>query len=169
MPLTITVTRAGPFDPISMAAIHRSCFARAWDEAAMAQFLASPETLCLIGSVADSSGTMGGLLIARKAADEAEILTFCVAPACRNAGLGRALLEKAVTELRAAGAKRLFLEVEEDNEPALTLYRSLGAVPVGRREHYYEHGADAAIFSLALSDSPSDDEQIAEESHEDQR
>ena len=150
MPVEITVTRAGPYDSIAMAAIHRSCFAAPWDEAAMAQFLASPETLCLVGSVADSSGTTGGLLIARRAADEAEILTFCVAPACRNAGLGRALLEKAIAELRAAGTKQLFLEVQDGNEAALSLYRSLGAVTVGRRERYYASGADAAIFSLAL-------------------
>lgn len=151
MPVEIAVTRAGPHDVFSMAAIHRSCFARAWDEAAMAQFLASPGALCLVGSVADSSGgAMGGFLIARKAADEAELLTFCVAPSCRNAGLGRALLEAAVAELRAAGAGQLFLEVEDGNEAALRLYRSFGAVPVGKREGYYEHGADAAIFSLAL-------------------
>jgi ribosomal-protein-alanine N-acetyltransferase len=151
MPAEILVTRAGLHDPISMAAIHQACFANAWDEAAMAQFVASPEALCLVGSTADSSGCMmGGLLIARKAADEAEILTFCVAPACRNAGLGRALLETAVEELRDAGAKQLFLEVEHGNEAALKLYRSLGAVPVGNRQHYYEHGADAAIFCLAL-------------------
>jgi len=151
MPIELAVTRAGPHDALSMAAIHRSCFARAWDEAAMAQFLASPEALCLVGSVADSSGgMMSGLLIARRAADEAEILTFCVARSCRNAGLGRALLDAAVAQLRAAGAKQLFLEVENGNEAALQLYRSFGAVPVGRREGYYEHGADAAIFSLAL-------------------
>jgi ribosomal-protein-alanine N-acetyltransferase len=52
--------------------------------------------------------------------------------------------------LRAGGARQLFLEVEEGNEAALQLYRSLGAIPVGRRAGYYEHGADGAIFSLAL-------------------
>jgi [ribosomal protein S18]-alanine N-acetyltransferase len=151
MPVEIAVTRAGPHDAMSMAAIHRSCFAKPWDEQAMTQFLASPETLCLVGSVADSSGgMMGGLLIARKAADEAEILTLGVAPACRNAGLGRALLDAAVTSLRAAGTKRLFLEVEHGNEAALRLYRAFGAVPVGTRPGYYEHGGDATIFSLAL-------------------
>ena len=73
-----------------------------------------------------------------------------MAPACRNAGLGRALLDAAVKGLRDAGAKRLFLEVEQGNDAALKLYRSLGAVPVSTRERYYEHGADAAIFCLAL-------------------
>ena len=48
MPIEIHVSRAGPYDPPSMAAIHRTCFAKAWDEATMAQFLASPEVLCLI-------------------------------------------------------------------------------------------------------------------------
>ena len=62
MPVEILVTRAGPYDPVSMAAIHQACFAKAWDEAAMAQFVASPEALCLVGSTADSSGGMiGGL------------------------------------------------------------------------------------------------------------
>jgi ribosomal protein S18 acetylase RimI-like enzyme len=44
----------------------------------------------------------------------------------------------------------LFLEVEPGNAPALRLYESFGAVRVGERKAYYEHGADAAIFSLAL-------------------
>ncbi len=116
----------------------------------MAQFLAAPDVLCLIGSIAASSGTSGGLLIARRAADEAEILTFCVAPGCRNAGLGRALLGSAVAALRQAGARTLFLEVAVGNAAALGLYRSFGAMPVGRRAGYYESGVDAAIFSLAL-------------------
>jgi ribosomal-protein-alanine N-acetyltransferase len=151
MPVEIAVTRAGPHDASSMAAIHRVCFSNSWDIATMEKFVASPDALCLLGSVADSSGVVvGGFLIARKAADEAEILTLCVAPACRNSGLGRALLDAAVTALREAGAKILFLEVADGNEAALKLYRSLGAISVGRRERYYESGADAAIFSLAL-------------------
>jgi ribosomal-protein-alanine N-acetyltransferase len=151
MPVEIAVTRAGPHDAAAMAVIHRSCFAKPWDEQAMTQFLASPETLCLIGSVADSSGgIVGGLLIARQAADEAEILTFGVSPSCRRMGLGRAMLRRAIAVLGAGGAKRLYLEVEDGNQAALALYRALGAVPVGRRPGYYEHGADASIFSLAL-------------------
>jgi ribosomal-protein-alanine N-acetyltransferase len=52
--------------------------------------------------------------------------------------------------LRTSGAKRLFLEVEEGNGTAIALYQALGAVAVGSRPGYYEHGADAAMFSLAL-------------------
>jgi ribosomal protein S18 acetylase RimI-like enzyme len=52
--------------------------------------------------------------------------------------------------LGESGAKQLFLEIEEGNDAAVKLYRSLGATAIGRRARYYEHGADAAIFSLAL-------------------
>jgi ribosomal-protein-alanine N-acetyltransferase len=91
-----------------------------------------------------------GFVIVRSAGDEAEILTLAVDPSHRRQGLARTLLIAAVTALRTAGAKRLFLEVDEANVAARDLYRSLGAVAVGRRPRYYEHGADADIFSLAL-------------------
>jgi [ribosomal protein S18]-alanine N-acetyltransferase len=147
----LSVRQAGPLDARVLAGLHRECFQRPWDDTAMAQFASAPGTLCLIGSVGDgASSVAGGLLIARKAGDEAEILTFGVVPPCRNKGLGKTLLHTAVERLRASGTKRLFLEVEDGNEAALRLYRSCGAVPVGRRQGYYAHGADAAIFSLAL-------------------
>jgi ribosomal-protein-alanine N-acetyltransferase len=151
MPIELAVKQATPLDAGLMAAIHASCFPQPWDEAAMAQFISGPDCVCLIASTLDDQGAVAaGLLIARKAADEAEILTFGVAPSCRRMGLGRALLQRAVAMLAASGAKRLYLEVGEGNEAALTLYRALGAVPVGKRPGYYEHGADASIFSLAL-------------------
>jgi ribosomal-protein-alanine N-acetyltransferase len=146
----LSVREAGPLDAAVLAALHRQCFQRPWDETAMAQFASAPGTLCLIGSVGDGASSVAGLLIARKADDEAEILTFGVVPPCRNKGLGTALLQAAIERLRASGAKRLFLEVEDGNQAALRLYRACGAEPVGRRQGYYADGADAAIFSLAL-------------------
>jgi ribosomal-protein-alanine N-acetyltransferase len=151
VPVEILIAQARLTDAALMATIHATCFARAWDEGSMAQFLKGPGTLCLIGSLADESMAIPcGLLIARRAADEAELLTVGVAPASRRAGLGRALLHHALPPLRESGARQLYLEVEDGNEAALALYRSLGAVPVGRRKAYYENRADATIFSLAL-------------------
>jgi [ribosomal protein S18]-alanine N-acetyltransferase len=152
MPVEIVVGQATPSDAERMASIHENCFPRPWDEVTMGRFARSGgDVLCLLAyAVASSAANSGGFLIVRKAADEAELLTLAVAPACRRLGMGKALLKAAMEILRDSGAKQLFLEVEEGNEAALRLYRSLGAVPVGRRARYYEHGADAAIFSLAL-------------------
>lgn len=157
MPAPARIHRARPADAAAIAAIHATCFPQAWDEAAMSGFVAAPSVLCLIGAVPPALDSPAGLLIARRAADEAELLTIGVAPPCRRGGLGRTLLAHALAELSASGAKQLFLEVDEANGPAVALYRALGAERVGRREGYYESGADAAIFSLALCDPPSDD------------
>ena len=171
MATEIAVQRATLADAPLMTAIHATSFDqssdRPWDETAMAQFVASPGVLCLIGAATGKDA--GGLLIARRAADEAELLTLGVIPACRRTGLGRALLVRAVDDLRASGATQLFLEVADGNKEALALYRSLGAAPVGQRPGYYEDGSDATIFSLALSDRRSDDGPIIDEPIENQR
>jgi ribosomal-protein-alanine N-acetyltransferase len=152
----IALRLAAPGDAAVLAAIHAACFARGWDEDSMAQFISGPGCLVLAASRAQS-GPVEGFLIARKTEDEAEVLTLAVHPACRRAGLGRALVEMAMTRLSAAGAQKLFLEVDEANAPARALYRCFGAEEVGRRRRYYEHGADAVIFSLALSAATADD------------
>jgi [ribosomal protein S18]-alanine N-acetyltransferase len=145
----IDVRLAGPGDAAIMAALHAACFARSWDAGAMAQFLGAPGCLSILASTAEGEPPQG-LLIARRAGDEAELLTLAVHPTHRRFGLARALLGAAMDALSASGVKQLFLEVEEENAPARGLYESLGANAIGRRPGYYEHGADAAIFSLAL-------------------
>ncbi|MEZ5829498.1 MAG: N-acetyltransferase [Hyphomicrobiales bacterium] len=161
MPSAVSVSPATPADAGLMAALHAVCFDRPWDETAMAQFIAGPGTLCLVGFAGEAEPSPAGLLVARRAAEEAELLTLGVVPSSRRLGVGRALLQRAIDQLRASGVGNLFLEVADGNKAALELYRALGAVPVGRRPSYYESGADATIFSLALSDSGSDDGQIA--------
>jgi ribosomal-protein-alanine N-acetyltransferase len=145
----IDVRLACASDAPTMAAIHAACFAKGWDAGAIGQFLDVPGCLSLLASTAREQPRQA-FLIVRSAGDEAELLTLAVHPACRRLGLARALLGAATAALRDAGAKRLFLEVEEGNAPARGLYQGLGAVVVGRRPRYYEHGADADIFSLAL-------------------
>ncbi len=53
-----------------------------------------------------------------------------VAPEHRRAGVARALLEHTADAARAAGAQRLSLQTETDNEAALALYADLGFRPV---------------------------------------
>jgi ribosomal-protein-alanine N-acetyltransferase len=133
----------------ALAAIHASCFARAWSASEIGQFLSVTGCLSLLASTAPGEPVQG-FLIARSGGGEADILTLAVDPNHRRHGLARALLAAAIPTLRMAGAKQLFLEVDEANAPARGLYQSFGAVAVGRRSRYYEYGADADIFSLAL-------------------
>ncbi|MDE2583284.1 MAG: GNAT family N-acetyltransferase [Rhodospirillales bacterium] len=130
----------------AMAAIHAESFpaGEAWDGSAFAAQLAQP-------GVFGRLDPQGGLVLARIAGDEAEILTLGVVPASRRRGLGRALLAAALAEAAARGARRVFLEVAVANQPALALYAAAGFTPVGRRRGYYADGQDALVLSAVLS------------------
>ncbi len=92
-----------------------------------------------------------GLVLARVAADEAELLTIGVLPQARRRGVGLALLRAAGGEAARLGATRLFLEVATRNAPARALYAQAGLVEVGRRRRYYPDGDDALVLAVPLS------------------
>lgn len=139
------VGAATPFHAAAMAAVHAAAFPRGqrWGADAIGLQLALPGAF---GFVAE-----GGFVLARAAADEAEILTLAVLPARRRAGLGRALVRRAMQDAAGRGAASLFLEVSEANEPARALYASLGFDAVGRRARYYPGGVDALVLRRGLT------------------
>lgn len=142
MSISLRIWRGGRSDAALLAALHAPAFADAWPEPAFASLLERSEVVVLIGALAE--GAAQGFILVRTAADEAEVLTFCVAESARRNGLGRALLEAACRAAREGGAANIFLEVGARNEAALGLYRGMGFAEVGRRAGYYHHGDDAS-------------------------
>jgi ribosomal-protein-alanine acetyltransferase len=70
--------------------------------------------------------------------DEAEIIDVGTAPECRNKGMAKNLLEKIIDKLRQQGIKTVFLEVGENNKPALRLYEKSGFQKYNVRKDYYK-------------------------------
>lgn len=54
-----------------------------------------------------------------------------VAEDCRRAGVGTALMARAMEEARAAGARALVLETQSCNHPAICFYRKMGFSLIG--------------------------------------
>jgi ribosomal-protein-alanine N-acetyltransferase len=96
-------------------------------------------------------GSVTGFVLVRVAADEAEILTLAVVPDGRRAGRGRALMSAAEAYAVEKGALEIFLEVAEDNAPALNLYAGLGYAAVGRRPAYYPRPGAQTCDALVLA------------------
>ncbi len=88
--------------------------------------------------------------MSRIAADEAEILSVAIAPARRGRGLSRPLLDFHLRSVAGRGARTVFLEVDEKNEPARRLYAGAGFHQVGCRQGYYESGATALVLRRDL-------------------
>ena len=140
------IARAGPAEAAALAAIHHAAFppGERWGADAMALQLALPGVFALLHP-------QGGMVMARLAADEAEILTLAVHPHARRHGIARALLDQAARTVAAHGAASLFLEVALRNTAARTLYVAAGFAEVGRRRRYYADGDDALVMRRALS------------------
>ena len=100
-----------------------------------------------------------GFIIIRHTLDQAEILTIVTCPHQRKKGIARKLLGAAEQNLSAGGADIVFLEVAEDNEAAIALYKSCGYEAFGRRPAYYrrENGRVAAMTYRKRLDAPHTD------------
>jgi len=150
----IEIITGGPLAVAVLAEIHAQCFEEPWDAAALASLLSLPGALALLASTLGREATPEvkplGFVLLRAVADEAEILSLAVRPEARRRGHGRRLLRAAVEAARLAGAARLFLEVAEDNRPALALYSSESFAEIGRRREYY-HRAGAGLTALVLT------------------
>ena len=129
-----------------MAALHHICFSDPWSEKAMAALLTLPG---IFGWLA-TEDRPEGFVLARIAADEAEILTILVLPPYRRHGLAERLLQAAADEARRLGAAKLFLEVAANNAAALGLYTKGGFQRTGLRPRYYGNSTDAVLMSVAL-------------------
>lgn len=155
MSADFTSRALGAADLDRAARLHREAFAehgeRGWTHAEIAELLASPG---VTGVLLQREGNDIGFALCRTVADESELLTLAVASAQRRQGAGRALLECVIALALERGAGRLFLEVADDNMPALALYRQRGFEPVGRRAVYYARpgrpAADAIVMRLVV-------------------
>lgn len=85
--------------------------------------------------------------------DEAHLVVLAVEPACRQRGVGTALLWGLLQWAREQGARRMTLEVRADNEAALALYRRFGFVELGRRPGYYGE-VDGLVLWTPRIDGP---------------
>ena len=82
--------------------------------------------------------------------DDLELLRIAVSPSQRRHGIARDLVGELIGKARDAGARHVFLEVEESNVSARALYESAGFVRISQRAHYYGADRHAEIMSLAL-------------------
>lgn len=96
-----------------------------------------------IGLIAENDSEVIGYLFVSYFGDEANILKVAVEKFYRKKGVAKSLLAKMLTELQAICVEKLFLEVDENNEPALKLYNALGFEKTRIRYSYYKNGANA--------------------------
>jgi ribosomal-protein-alanine N-acetyltransferase len=149
--MTVTLTPLSPALADVAASLHAiSELPESWDANAFIGLLSLPGVGGRIALLRDDPA---GLILWRVAADEAEILTICVAPRHRRSGIGQRLLEDAATFMREHDVRTIFLEVAIDNRAAIKLYRKGGYGERGTRMAYYRTAngpTDALILAKTV-------------------
>jgi ribosomal-protein-alanine N-acetyltransferase len=144
---TAVVEPATLRDAPALAQIHAASFHRGWGEGEFETMLSERNTLV-------HRLRMGrkiiGFSVSRLAADEAEILSIAVAEGHRGRGLSGNLLLTHLGHLAGRGVQTVFLEVEENNQPARRLYERAGFAVVGRRERYYRQDGGEPLNALLM-------------------
>jgi ribosomal-protein-alanine N-acetyltransferase len=135
----VAIEPASLRDAPKLAQLHGASFHRGWGEGEFEQMLAERNTL--VHRLRQGRKTIG-FAVSRMAADEAEILSIAVEPSHRGRGLSRNLLLTHLGHLAGRGVRTVFLEVEENNQPACRLYNRAGFAVSGRRERYYRQDGE---------------------------
>jgi len=141
------VDAARPRDARKLAQMHGASFHRGWSESEFEQLLTERSTLT---HRLRAGGETIGFIISRLAADEAEILSVAIDRAWRGRGLSRQLLDTHLGHLAGQGIRTVFLEVEENNAPAVRLYQRTGFQIVGRREQYYREPSGQLLNAVVM-------------------
>jgi ribosomal-protein-alanine N-acetyltransferase len=144
---TAVVEPASLRDAPSLAKLHGASFHRGWGEGEFEEMLSQRNTL--VHRLRLRSKFIG-FAVSRMAADEAEILSIAIAPGQRGRGLSRQLLLTHLGHLAGRGVRTVFLEVEENNQPARRLYDRAGFIVAGRRERYYREAGGEQLNALVM-------------------
>jgi len=107
--------------------------------------------------VAESQGRVIGYIMCRMEhgfsdvrklhfAKKGHIISVAVMPEFRRMGIGRGLVEYALSALSSLSADECFLEVRISNDPAIELYNRLGFQIARTISRYYYDGSDAYVM-----------------------
>ena len=144
----MNIARATPGHAPVLAALHAAGYDAPWSAAEFAALLGQPGVGAWIASADEQPAAF---ILIRSAADEAEILTLVAVPEHRRHGFAARLVREACSILRAAGTRRLFLEVAADNTAARALYERCGFAEHGRRKGYYRAGRSQAVDAVLMA------------------
>ncbi len=132
---TKTLTPDGPLDRPRLSAATPDCLEEllaldlecfgplAWSREAWAEVVHDPAWTTLVWR---PDGRVRGSAVLLLARPEAVLASVAIHPTHRRQGVGLAFVQEAIRRARRAGAQWLSLEVDEDNTPAVALYRRTG-------------------------------------------
>lgn len=127
--------------------IERKSFPYPFGEVLIGNIYYGAPELCFI--IEEESNIVGFLLCGYTATlKQAHILSFAIRPDCRGRGFGKKILDYSLEKMRILGYSSIKLEVQVDNENAISLYEELGFKKVSKIRKYYQDNSDAFLMIM---------------------
>ena len=127
----------------AIAELERICFNDPWSVNSISSELNNRLSLWI---VAMDSGKLAGYVGSQSVLGWADMMNLAVDPDYRKQGIGRRLVEELICRLKEDEVTCLTLEVRASNDPAISLYKSMGFTEVGRRPGYYHNPKEDALI-----------------------
>jgi ribosomal-protein-alanine N-acetyltransferase len=102
--------------------------------------------------VLESNSQIIGYIGVAYVGEDADIQTIAITTESQRKGYGEQLIITALNFLSKHGIKKVFLEVEVNNSPAISMYQKLGFQNLTIRLNYYGPGKNAQTMVLDLKD-----------------
>lgn len=118
-----------------------------WNFEIFKEELANNNSMYLVLRYENEIVSFGGIKIIL---DEADIMNIVTKKNKRNQGFAKFLLNELITIAKEENCKTITLEVDENNLPAIKLYKDFEFKEVGKRKNYYKNGNTAILMTYTF-------------------
>ena len=126
-----------------VAYLETVCFHDPWSISSIASEVSNRLSLWLVAAEDDQ---VIGYVGSQTVLGETDMMNIAVHPEYRKQGIATLLINDLVDKLKEQGSHSLMLEVRASNEPAISVYRKLDFMEVGRRKNYYRNPKEDALI-----------------------
>lgn len=82
--------------------------------------------------------------------DNADIMNIVTKKSCRKNGVGTLILQNIIDLIKSQNINHIILEVNENNIPAINLYKKFDFITIAKRKKYYNGTDNAIIMELEI-------------------
>ena len=126
----------------AIAKLESICFSEPWSAHAVQDAIKAGHAFL----VAENENHVLGYISFKSVLDEGYINNIAVFPSYRRQGIGRALINSAISLAKQKELAFLSLEVRKSNEAAINLYTESGFSVVGERKDFYRNPKENALI-----------------------
>lgn len=139
---------------LDIVSLGEKVFMSSWNEQMVATSMYGTYDTVLTAVDTTKDDKVVGYCIFTAPCEDCELLRIAVDKDYRKCGIGHRLMKEMIRMCVEDNGEKIFLEVRESNDAAISMYESLGFDEISRRKDYYKKlTEDAVIMELKCSHS----------------